>query len=248
MIDSGGGKTVGRVVGLWRYPVKSMGGESLATADVSWHGISGDRRWAFVRPGATRSSFPWLTIRKRADMGRFIPVLTDPDRPETSPTIVRTPDGREFDVADPALGSELHPEGARVIRQERGVFDAFPISLISVQTIEKLGALVGARLDVRRFRPNLLIDAASDQPFSEDGWVGCVLTVGEMKVRVDKRDSRCVVITVDPTTDERRPAILRAVADERQGCLGVYGSIVQPGAVALNNAVRLEPASSAAAG
>jgi len=39
--------TVGRVVGLWRYPVKSMAAEPLGAANVGWHGLAGDRRWAF---------------------------------------------------------------------------------------------------------------------------------------------------------------------------------------------------------
>jgi uncharacterized protein len=53
------------VVGLWRYPVKSMAGEALVAAEVSWHGLAGDRRWAFVRDGVVRSGFPWLTLRER---------------------------------------------------------------------------------------------------------------------------------------------------------------------------------------
>ena len=60
-------------------------------------------------------------------------------------------------------------------------------------------------------------------------------------MRVDKRDGRCVVITIDPVTAERSPAILRTVADERQGCLGVYGTTVEPGDVAVNDAVLIEP-------
>lgn len=230
--------TVGRVVGLWRYPVKSMGAEALESVDVSWHGIAGDRRWAFIRPGATSSPFPWLTIRERADMSRFFPVMTDPSRPEASPTVVQTPSGEELDVTDPALGLELHADGARVIRQGRGVFDTFPLSLITVQTIERLGELVGSRLEVQRFRPNVLVDASSGGPFAEDGWVGRELTIGGMTIRIDKRDRRCVVITVDPATGERRPEILRAVAQEREGCLGVYGSVVRPGMVGLGDEVR----------
>ncbi|MFN2464119.1 MAG: MOSC N-terminal beta barrel domain-containing protein, partial [Candidatus Dormibacteria bacterium] len=58
-----GSRAVGRVAALWRYPVKSMAGEALAVADVSWHGLAGDRRWAFIREGQERSGFPWLTIR-----------------------------------------------------------------------------------------------------------------------------------------------------------------------------------------
>lgn len=230
---------VGRVVGLWRYPVKSMGPEALEAVQVSWHGVAGDRRWAFIRPDATRSAFPWFTIRERGDMSRFVPTLTDPDRPEMSQTRVRTPDGDEYDVADPALGSALHPEGLTLIRQGRGVFDTFPLSLISVQTIDRLGELLGCPLDARRFRPNLLIDVGRAGPFAEDRWVGRELAIGEMRMRVDKRDGRCVVITVDPDTGERSPEILRAVASERQGCLGVYGSTVQPGVVALDDDVRI---------
>lgn len=230
---------VGRVVGLWRYPVKSMGPEALEAVQVSWHGVAGDRRWAFIRPDATRSAFPWFTIRERGDMSRFVPTLTDPDRPEMSQTRVRTPDGDEYDVADPALGSALHPEGLTLIRQGRGVFDTFPLSLISVQTIDRLGELLGCPLDARRFRPNLLIDVGQAGPFAEDRWVGRELAIGEMRMRVDKRDGRCVVITVDPDTGERSPEILRAVASERQGCLGVYGSTVQPGVVALDDDVRI---------
>src|SRR5690606_36924276 len=64
---------LGRVVGLWRYPVKSMAGEALAETEVSWFGFAGDRRWAFVRGGAVQSGFPWLTLRERADMAHYRP-------------------------------------------------------------------------------------------------------------------------------------------------------------------------------
>ena len=60
-----------------------------------------------------------------------------------------------------------------------------------------------------------------------------------MEMRVDKRDGRCVVITIDPRTTERNPAILRTVARNRQGCLGVYGSTMTPGRVAVGDVVDL---------
>jgi uncharacterized protein YcbX len=145
-----------------------------------------------------------------------------------------------FDVADPALGAELCPGGVRVIRQDRGIFDTFPLSLITTQTIARLGEMVGARLEVERFRPNFLVEAAEDEPFPEDGWVGSVLCIGTARLRIDKRDGRCVVITIDPVTADRNPAILRAVARDRQGCLGVYGSTVEPGRVAVNDPVLIE--------
>jgi len=125
----------------------------------------------------------------------------------------------------------------RVLKQDRGVFDAMPLSLISTQTVARLGALVGAQLDVQRFRPNLLIEAAGDAPFAEDAWVGATLRIGDLWMRVDQRDERCVVVTVDPATTARDPAILRAIARERQASLGVYGSTVRPGRVAVGDPV-----------
>jgi uncharacterized protein YcbX len=240
MPKSGTGAPVGRVVGLWRYPVKSLGGEPLAETQVSWHGFAGDRRWAFVRDGVTQSGFPWLTLRERGDMSRYIPSFVDPAQPDQSPVIVRTPSGAVFDVMDAALAAELHPRGARIIKQDRGIFDTFPLSLITTQTIAGLDELVGTQLGVPRFRPNILVEAADPAPFIEDGWVGCVLRVGGMSIRIDKRDGRCAVITVDPLTAERNPAILRAVVRERGGCLGVYGSTVHPGRVAIDDPVFIE--------
>jgi MOSC domain-containing protein len=232
--------TVGRVVGLWRYPVKSMAAEALTEANLSWHGLAGDRRWAFIRNGVERSGFPWLTLRDRVDMRHYHPVFSDPGRPDSSTVRVTTPDGTVFDVIDPALGKDLAEGGASVIKQNRGIFDTFPLSLITTQTIGKLGEMVGDQLDVQRFRPNILVEASENKPFIEDDWVGCTLRLGNARIRVDKRDGRCVVITIDPDSDKKNPAILRAVAGARAGCLGVYGSTVKPGLVAVNDAVRIE--------
>jgi uncharacterized protein len=233
-------RPVGRVVGLWRYPVKSMAAEPLAEVDVSWHGFVGDRRWAFIRNGVTQSGFPWLTLREREDMSHYRPSFVDPTQPDKSPTIVQTPSGVIFNVTDPTLGAELCPQGARVIRQNRGVFDTFPLSVITTQAIAGLGERVGGRLDVQRFRPNILVEATERVTFPEDGWVGCVLRIGSMRMRVDKRDGRCVVITIDPVTTERNPDILRTVVRDREGCLGVYGSTVEPGRASMNDLVLIE--------
>ncbi len=232
-------REVGRVAALWRYPVKSMSAERLEAVEVSWHGLAGDRRWAFVRDGLPRSGFPWLTIRERPDMGHYRPSFAEPGRPDASRTLVRTPAGDELDVVDPALAAELGA-GVRVIKQNRGVFDTMPLSLITTQTVARIGALAGAELDPQRFRPNLLVEAAGGGAFAEDGWVGAVLRIGGALMRVDQRDERCVVVNVDPVTTERDPAVLRAIARERQACAGVYGSTVRPGRVAVGDAVVLE--------
>jgi uncharacterized protein YcbX len=216
-----------------------MAAEELPAAEVGWFGFAGDRRWAFVRDGVVQSGFPWLTLRERGDLNHYRPSFVEPASPDKSPTTVRTPAGATFDVVDPALAAELGP-GVRVIKQNRGVFDTFPLSLITTQTIAGLGALLDRRLETARFRPNLLVEAADAAPFPEDGWVGSVLRIGGLRLRVDKRDGRCAVITIDPLTTERDPAILRTVVTDRQGCLGVYGTTVEPGRVAVGDAVLVD--------
>jgi uncharacterized protein YcbX len=230
---------VGCVAALWRYPVKSMAAEELDTAGVSWHGFAGDRRWAFIRDGQVRSGFPWLTIRERPELAHYRPCFAEPGRPNASAVLVRTPCGNELDVADPALAAGLGP-GVRVIKCDRGVFDTMPLSLLTTQTLAALGQLAGTGLAAGRFRPNLLVDA-SGHGFPEDAWVGRVLRIGGLRMRVDKRDQRCVVVTVDPVTLRRDPAILRVIARERDAQLGVYGQIVAPGRVTVGDPVELEP-------
>jgi uncharacterized protein YcbX len=216
---------VGTVVGLWRYPVKSMAGQALDEVHVSWHGFAGDRRWAFLRDGVPRNGFPWLTIRQRADLCRYRPSFADPAKPDSSRTCVLTPQGREFEVIDPELAAELGT-GVRVVKLDRGIFDAMPLSLVTTRSI--------GDLDVRRFRPNLLVDAPGA---TEDDWVGRVLRIGDLRMRVDRRYTRCVIVNVDPDTTERDSRILRAIARDRELCLGVYGSTVEPGRVAIGDAV-----------
>ncbi len=232
-------QVVGRVAQLWRYPVKSMAGEPLQEADVSWDGLAGDRRWAFVRPGLERSGFPWLTLRERRELALHRPSLADPARPDASPAVVRTPDGRTLDVADPALAAALG-DGVRVMKQERGTFDASTLSLVTTGSVARLGAVVGAPLDVRRFRPNLVVEAARDEPFAEEGWIGGVLRVGSALLRADRRDRRCTVVGVDPVTTAHDPAVLRAIARERGAHLGIYATTVEPGRVAVGDLVVLE--------
>jgi hypothetical protein len=218
-----------------------MAGEALSSAEISWNGLAGDRRWAFIRPARERSGFPWLTIRERPEMARYRPRFAEPDRPDASAALVRTPSGGELDVADAALAAELG-DGVRVIKQDRGVFDTLPLSLLSTQSLARLGAMTGAGLAALRFRPNLLVDAPGCD-FPEDAWVGRVLRIGGVLMRVDKPDERCVMVTIDPDTLDRNPAVLRVIARERSNRFGVYGSVVGPGRISVGDPVGLESVS-----
>jgi uncharacterized protein YcbX len=227
---------VGRLVGLWRYPVKSMAGEPLEAVEVGWHGLAGDRRWAFIRADQPASGFPWVTIRQHPQMWHYRPRFATPEDPNKSVTWVRTRAGRELEVTDPALAAELG-DHARVIKQDRGAFDTFPLSLITTRTI----AALGTKLAPERFRPNFLVEPTGRAQFPEDRWVGGVLRIGTLRLRLDKRDQRCVMVNIDPTTLRRDPKVLRTIAKERGACAGVYGTTVAPGRVAVGDEVVLEP-------
>lgn len=231
-------REVGQVKALWRYPVKSMAEEPLESGQVSWNGLGGDRRWAFIQPGKTESNFPWLTVRELPTMNQYRPTVVDPDRPEGSQVLVRTPAGGLLDVADPALARELG-DGVSLIKQNRGVFDWLPLSLLTTRSLASLEGLVGTGLDPLRFRPNLLVEAVDDG-FPEDAWVGRTLRIGAMTMRGDERDGRCVMVNVDPATSAKNPAVLQAIARERQACFALYGSTVVPGRVAVGDIVYLE--------
>ncbi|HSS00714.1 MAG TPA: MOSC domain-containing protein [Kofleriaceae bacterium] len=192
-----------------------------------------------MRAGQERSGFPWLTIRDHAALARYQPRLVEPARPEATAVRVRTPAGAELDVLDPVLAEELGP-GVRAMKLDRGAFDTLPLALISSQTLAGLSDLVGRALAAERFRPNILIDGVEGAAYVEDRWVGATLRVGAVRMRVDKRDQRCVMVNVDPSTGTRDPAVLRTISHERQSCLGVYGSIATPGTIAVGDPVVLD--------
>jgi hypothetical protein len=70
-----------------------------------------------------------------------------------------------------------------------------------------------------------------------DEWVGTTLEVGVTRVRIDSRDQRCALINVDPASLERDPTVLTTIGRERDTCLGVYGSTVEPGVIRVGDAV-----------
>jgi uncharacterized protein YcbX len=223
---------VATVRAVYRYPVKSMGAEALEAAEVDWYGVVGDRRFGFVQE-SNRSDFPWLTIREVPGMTRY-GARCGADAEKDAPTVT-TPDGREVAVTDEALAAELaeaHGKPVRLVRTFRGLFDCFPLSVLSVQTVGGIGALAERDLEPLRFRPTILVDAA-DGAFPEDAWVGRTLQFGEgddaPRMRVDVRDQRCMMINFDHRTAERDPAVLRAVAQNRDACAGAYGSVERPG-------------------
>src|SRR5688572_2673960 len=147
---------VGHVEAIFRYPVKSMGGERLEVAELGWHGLDGDRRLAFRRVD-DRSEFPWLSASKLPDLLRFAPRRHGDGAQSDVPTHVRTPDGEEMPVFGEDLAAEVgrrYGAPVQMMQLRHGIFDEGSLSVIAVDTVREIARLAGQSPDVRRFRPN----------------------------------------------------------------------------------------------
>ncbi len=115
-----------------------------------------------------------------------------------------------------------------------------PISIFAVQTARKLGDETGLAIDKRRFRANVYLDLTSSDGFAEDEFVGRSLRIGsKVVVSILKRDARCMMITLDPDTGEKTPAILKQVAQAHDGRAGVYGAVLVEGILRKGDSVEL---------
>src|SRR5580765_5597512 len=97
---------IGHVEAIFRYPVKSMGGERLEEANMGWYGLDGDRRLAFRRMD-DRSGMPWLTASRLPDLLLFAPHSREDDAQADLPAHIRTPDREEMPVFGEDLAAEV---------------------------------------------------------------------------------------------------------------------------------------------
>jgi uncharacterized protein YcbX len=234
---------LGRVCELVRYPVKSMAGTAVESAFLGWHGLAGDRRFAFRRLG-DESGFPWLSASRVPELILYHPVGLDEKTGEPLPTRVRTPDGAELELRSAELSSEIAARfggGVELMNLRHGIFDDAPVAVISLTTIAGIGREAGVDLDRRRFRANIVLETHESEPFLEDAWVGGTLLFGASEPRpavtVTARDVRCVMINFDPDTGAQDKRVLKSVVRLNQNNAGVYGTVVRTGAIRLGDPV-----------
>ena len=282
--------SAGRIGQIWRYPVKSMGGERLTDAHLAANGLQGDRAWAVrdeVRggirgakkiparmrcsaryssaPQAGRMPAPEIALpggetlaanapganeRVSAAVGTRVtlwPLQPASDlahyqrgAPDTTDVAaeLRAIFGRE--PAEPLPDLSVFPPELFQYESPPGTyFDAFPLLLLTDASLRRLAALAPAsRVDVRRFRPNLLIETPEDG-FPERAWCGKRLRVGGAVLAVTIACPRCVMITHGFDDLPRDPGLMRRVVREADGLVGVYASVAEPGPVRIGDAVEL---------
>jgi uncharacterized protein YcbX len=256
---------IGKVDSVWRYPVKSMRGEELDEAFAGFSGIYGDRLFAFRSSGSPKG-FPYLTAREQQRLLQYRPRFRHPDKaakpinlteaesmganpvwadPAELMIDVETPNGETLAIDDPNLIEMLRTDidqkqQVTLTRSERAMTDCRPVSIFSLQSARQLAEETGMPIDKRRFRANVYVDLTSAEGFAENEFVGRSLRIGpKVVVTILERDPRCVMITLDPDTSEKTPAILKKVAQAHGGMAGVYGAVMVEGMLNRGDPVEL---------
>lgn len=260
-------KNIGTIESLWRYPVKSMRGESLPEAFMGFSGFYGDRCVGFINSEG-RKGFPYLTATLQQQMLLYQPQFRHRERAMKPPNLfeamsiapginpvngdpkdlaldVITPSGAVVAVDDPALVQMLgegisEQNRLRLVRSDRALVDCRPLSLISLQTVRQLEAELAIPIDKRRFRANIYLDLAAADGFAEEALVGRQLRIGAHAViAVLERDPRCKMISLDPETGEHNPDVLRKVAQAHDTFTGVYAAVLVEGMLTSGDSIEL---------
>jgi len=209
-----------RIQELWRYPVKSMAGERIESAEVTETGIAGDRMVLVAGPGdriITSRTHPRL-LGLRSTVG-----------PDGEPLVNGRP-WKDREVAD-AVRAAAGPQ-ARLVRYDGPErFDVLPLLIGTDGAFEQLG------VDHRRLRPNIVVGGVDG--LAERGWPGHRLRVGAVITSVVKLRSRCVMTTYDPDTQEQDLSVLRRIASEFGGRMALDCAVVGGGRIAVGDPVEL---------
>jgi len=239
---------IGHVEAILRYPVKSMAGERLEVVNLGWYGLDGDRRLAFRRID-DRGGMPWLTASKLPDLVLFAPHRREDGAQRDLPTHVRTPDGEEMPVFGEDLAKEVgrrYGAPVQMMQLRHGIFDEACISVIATDTMAEIGRLAGRSLDVRRFRPNVIVRLLRSVPFQEDEWLGGVLSFGEKEnaptITVTMRDERCSMVNLDPDSASSVPEVMKAIVSVNENNAGIYGAVTRTGRLAAGQTIFLRAA------
>jgi uncharacterized protein YcbX len=238
----------GTVQRLWRWPVKSMGGERVRALSVGPHGVGGDRAHAVLHEH--KGAWKHLTAREAPALLAWTaayPFNLDAGLDPANPphTLVTGPDGRRtWRWGDPRLRSALERDLGRpleLVRDVTGMPDVPGQVLLTTQaTHEALEAELATAIDLRRFRPNFHVEL--DAPaWEEPGWAGATVEFsGGLRLQIAGPCERCAIPTRDPDTREKWPELLSHLAARHEQNLGVLARVVAGGRVAEGEAVRIE--------
>jgi len=209
-----------RVAELWRYPVKSMAGERLTTAELTPQGLAGDRIVHVSGPGGriiTARARPGL-LGLHARLGADGQPLVDG---------LPWPSAATAEAVKAAAGP-----GARLIPHEGPErFDVLPLLVGTDGAFAELG------VDHRRLRPNIVIGGV--EGLAERDWPGHRLRIGKAVIAVAQLRARCVMTTYDPDTQEQDLSVLRRIVSRFGGRMALDCSVLEPGWISIGDPVEL---------
>lgn len=219
---------------LWRYPVKSVGGEPLTAAAVGALGIEGDRVLAVQDEQGELTwagAVPALMQVRAVTAGVGVAELI-------------LPGGERFSSDAPDADTRLSAAvRAKVRLVGHGPDDpGAALHVLTTTALHSLGAaLVESAIDVSRFRPNLVLAGALDEGgsgYPEHGWIGRRMAIGAVQLRFTRGCERCVMITKGTPTVPHDRAVLRRVARELGNVFGVYAAVETPGCLRVGDEAR----------
>ncbi|RZU24220.1 MOSC domain-containing protein [Streptomyces sp. BK239] len=231
---------LGTIERIWRYPIKSTGGERLESVGVDERGLLGDRLYA-VRDAEGRFGSGKNTRRFRRmpgllRLGSRYPAAGTLAEPE-----LLDPEGVPVADATAYLRRYLQRHDVEVAREGAvSHFDQLPLSVLSTATLDWMRtALAGIPVDERRFRPNLLIRTPPGTPaFVEDQWLGAEVRIGTTACVTFVRSSeRCVMVNESQQDLPHSPLVLRTVAQAHGMRLDALGTVTTPGAIGVGDVV-----------
>ena len=235
---------VGVVSLLARYPVKSMRGEQLAVAEIDEQGIVGDRQWAVFTPdGGVGSGKSRRRFRRVEGLLDYRATLDGAGGLAGPAPLIESPTGQRFSADEPRASELLSAELRRPLRlgQEPGVrhHDESGLHLVTTAALRGLSELLGERVEVARFRPNLVVETPGDG-FAEDDWADRELRLGaDVVVRLGAGMPRCVMVDLPQGELGADGRILKLLGRERRLLFGLKVEVLRGGTVRQGDAAVL---------
>ena len=236
---------------MWRWPVKSMGGEEVRSFRLDERGVGGDRTHAVIHHH--KDEWKPLTAREAPRLLAWhasYPFAPDAGlRPDDPPHAqVTGPDGRSWRWGDPRLRNALAEDLARDVRMRRdlaGIQDLERSVLVTTEaTRAALADELGTPIDLRRFRTNVHLELDAE-PWAEHGWEGGTLRLsGGVVLRLLHPCVRCAIPTRDPVTTAKWPELLRHLDARHETLFGINARVVQSGRIAVGETATTEPPAS----
>lgn len=231
---------IGRVVRLFRYPIKSVGGEAIDVAEVNERGLLGDRFWAVEDENGKFGS--GKSTRRFRQMDGLLEFRAT--HRGATPLLV-LPDGSELEAtAEEATAILSQRTGKNVsVQPEREIshFDEGAIHFLTTSALALLEQVHGQSVDVRRLRPNIVLDTGKNREHLEAEWRGKQLAIGDsLIIETDYLMPRCVMVNMTQHNLPEDSRVLKSIAQiNTDVCFGAFARVIQAGKIQLNDSARL---------